>query len=544
MVAKLPIIYIRGYGGPTAGINSAVEDPFYGFNGGSTHIRVAGDGTPAFYQFEGPLIRLMGDEGYRVFVHGSQQYVLDDPDPKIDLSSAPSIWVHRFYDQAATTFASPPQENLIEKVLTWGHQKVTADGFNIEDAAQGLYDLVLKVISRTAKPASAPGKVILVAHSMGGLIARCMIQKICQQDGHQPATELVAKLFTYGTPHGGIRSEGGIAQWVEETFGPAGSDIFAPGKMQGYLSPGKHFGEDCDPGWDPQVIDPPVFPVDDIFCLIGTDPADYGWAPRTAMGPQTDGLVHIDNAYVRGAHRAYVHRSHSGAYGEVNSEEGYQNLRRFLFGRWAVLALLADASLPPAPAASWQLDMRLSIRGLSVVMSEQLAEHWCPIMLSALAGQPDPLAQPGGVPLAGTFLLDPADPDNLIPGANGRMRYTLTLRLFKVPVAGRVFNFADSLEQVPYWQDWLIVDVDPGTTADAAPGRLSAYAAWGSLIPGASLNPDPLDQQLPPEQGGQSLAFARAADWSLTAGVTLPQTANDQGILGGQAKIRIQVKAR
>jgi hypothetical protein len=30
--------------------------------------------------------------------------------------------------------------------------------------------------------------------------------------------------------------------------------------------------------------------------------------------------------------RAYVHRSHSGYYGIVNSEEGYQNLTRFLFG--------------------------------------------------------------------------------------------------------------------------------------------------------------------------------------------------------------------
>jgi hypothetical protein len=29
---------------------------------------------------------------------------------------------------------------------------------------------------------------------------------------------------------------------------------------------------------------------------------------------------------------AYVYRSHSGYYGIVNSEEGYQNLTRFLFG--------------------------------------------------------------------------------------------------------------------------------------------------------------------------------------------------------------------
>ncbi len=80
-------------------------------------------------------------------------------------------------------------------------------------------------------------------------------------DGYKLATELVSKFFTYGTPHGGIRSAGGIAQWVEETFGPAGSKIFAPELMQGYLDPDKEFGDRCDKGWDPQVIDPPVFPV-------------------------------------------------------------------------------------------------------------------------------------------------------------------------------------------------------------------------------------------------------------------------------------------
>jgi pimeloyl-ACP methyl ester carboxylesterase len=541
MVDKLPIIYIRGYGGPTAGINTAVEDPFYGFNGGSTHIRVAGDGDPAFYQFEGPLIRLIGDEGYRVYVHGSQESMLDNPD--VDLSKDPSIWIHRFYDQAATTFSAPPHENLAERLLDRVRQKVTAVGFNIEDAARDLYTLVQKVISRTTKPGQDPTKVFLVAHSMGGLIARCMIQKICEEPGNKHATELVARFFTYGTPHGGIRSAGGIAQWVEETFGPAGSNIFAPELMQGYLDPGKKFGDVCDPNWDPQEIKPAVFPVDDIFCLIGTDPADYGWASRTAMGPQTDGLVHIDNAYVRGAHRAYVHRSHSGPYGEVNSEEGYQNLRRFLFGRWAVLALLVDASLPADASASWQLDMRLSIRGLSVVMSEQLAEHWCPIMLNAPAGQPDPLASADGVPLAGTFLLDPADPDNLIPGVGGRMRYTLTLRLFNVPVSGGVFNFSNSLEQVPYWQDWLIIDVDPALGADGTQGPLTAYAAWGSLVPGFSGSTSSLDLQLPPEQGGQPLTFTPRPG-VLESDVLLPAAANSKGILGGQAKIRISVRSR
>ena len=29
---RLPIIYVRGYAGPTAGIDAQVDDPFYGFN--------------------------------------------------------------------------------------------------------------------------------------------------------------------------------------------------------------------------------------------------------------------------------------------------------------------------------------------------------------------------------------------------------------------------------------------------------------------------------------------------------------------------------
>lgn len=225
---KLPIVYIRGYGGPTAGINTAVEDPFYGFNSGSTHLRVAGDGAPAFYQFEGPLVRLISDEGYHVYVHGSQQAVLDNT--SADLTKDPSIWIYRFYDEAATTFAAQPHENLVERLRRWGHQRITSDGFDIESAAQGLYDLIVKIIERTSDPAGTPNKVNLVAHSMGGLIARCMIQKICQTDNHRPATELVSSLFTYGTPHGGIRSAAGIAQWVEETFGPASFEYLCAAK--------------------------------------------------------------------------------------------------------------------------------------------------------------------------------------------------------------------------------------------------------------------------------------------------------------------------
>lgn len=89
----------------------------------------------------------------------------------------------------------------------------------------------------------------------------------------------------------------------------------------------------------------------------------------------------IDNAYVPGAHQAYVYRSHSGRYGLVNSEEGYQNLRRFLFGDHKAEAALVGHRLPRRDGTVWQAEVRLSVRGLQVVMHERMSAQWCPIQL-------------------------------------------------------------------------------------------------------------------------------------------------------------------
>jgi hypothetical protein len=99
MAEKLPIVYVRGFAGDTSGINKAVADPFYGFNEGSTHVRVGGDGEPTFYQFESPLLRLLLDEQYEILVDGGQLAYLESHE-KIPTNS---IWIHRFYDVSATT---------------------------------------------------------------------------------------------------------------------------------------------------------------------------------------------------------------------------------------------------------------------------------------------------------------------------------------------------------------------------------------------------------------------------------------------------------
>jgi pimeloyl-ACP methyl ester carboxylesterase len=538
-VQKLPIIYVRGYAGATATINNQVDDPFYGFNKGATHVRVNGDGDPMYYQFEGPMLRLITDDDYELLVHGDQHVFLTEA--KAGEVPQASIWVYRFYDQAATTFVAPPHRSLVEHFFDKLHHSVSADGFDIETAAAGLYDLILLIREKTGAD-----KVHLVAHSMGGLVARCLIQKICQGkdaggNDRLPARDIVAKLFTYGTPHGGISFEISALNWAQEAFGPAGADIFAPEKMYGYLTPGARFGDTAqDPGsWDPQRVPEKVFSTDDIFCLVGTDPQDYG-APKLVVGPRSDGLVRIEHAYIRGANRAYVHKSHSGSYGEVNSEEGYQNLRRFLFGRWRVQV---DFDRLPRGASGnghdvWQADMRLAVRGLSVVMSEQIAAHWCPIQLNDELARPfDSVDTP--VPLVATFLLDPAQQ---LPEAQnrheGRARYSLTLRVFKVPERDGLFSFRDHLEQVPDWADTLVVDVAP--TADGT--GLQAWMAWNSQVDGALEDFDPITEGVR-GASGDAVAFERNGD-VLTNRIDLPATAQALPVLGKSAGLVISVRER
>lgn len=89
MVEKLPIVYVRGFAGDTSGINKTVADPFYGFNGGLTDVRVSGDGEPIFYQFESPLLRLYLDEDYQIL--SLSLYCWTMGQPRRPASASPSL---------------------------------------------------------------------------------------------------------------------------------------------------------------------------------------------------------------------------------------------------------------------------------------------------------------------------------------------------------------------------------------------------------------------------------------------------------------------
>lgn len=309
-----PIIYLRGYAATQGLVEDTVADPYMGFNLGSTKIRQIHTRDIARFIFESPLVRLMKDEGYSDIYQGGAEL------PRSERPPARSVWIYRYYEPVSKSLGKDfrPQ---------------------IEDYARGLKELIdnmeaqfTMVGGKRDEEAAEKFRVYLVAHSMGGLIVRCLLQNI------SPGDKRVDKVFTYATPHGGIdlRWIGNVPKFLQVN----NTENFNEKRMREYLKlPRGSEVNSLDGKFDPERF----------FCLVGTNNRDYG-LQRVAVGPMSDGLVQIANAYVQGAPRALVHRSHSGHYGIVNSEEGYQNLRRFLFGNVRADAYLNvhEITLPPA----------------------------------------------------------------------------------------------------------------------------------------------------------------------------------------------------
>lgn len=352
-----PIIYVRGFAATQGEIEDTVADPYMGFNLGSTKSRRAWTGEVQRHYFESPLVRLMGDHGYEdVFVEGEDSVATPHPERPVPYRC---VVIYRYYDDASRDFGAgqtPP----------------------IEHFARGLSALVLRLRERVcANPANgvAPAdfRVHLVAHSMGGLVCRAFLQNPAL--GAPEARAAVDKVFTYATPHNGIdmRIVRNVPGWL--SFGDVNN--FNRERMAGYLAL---------PRAD-DVSEVRGFPPERIFNLVGTDARDYsvaGGLSAWAAGEASDGLVRIENAVTHGpgpggavvhSPRAFVHRSHSGHHGIVNSEEGYQNLVRFLFGSLRVDGILEvdDITLPvevqrahdagKAVRASYQFEVAASVRG-------------------------------------------------------------------------------------------------------------------------------------------------------------------------------------
>lgn len=314
--ARLPLILLRGWGGLT--LSDEQESPYYGFNDGTVYPQKLGEN----YIYEGLILKLLKSDfryqdatnviryysGVHQEVEASDDlsqwrrpetlpearwetlkshfrgFVRVDPTVALDYLDCPAtIWVYRYYD-----FGSRDLKLYAEK----------------------LKDVIAIVKAVTGAP-----MVNLLAHSMGGLVARWLIQNVYAAGD---AEEHINKLVTLGTPHGGIAFQklASLRLMELEHF----NREYLDETMQG----------DTITNFNPERC----------LCIIGTDHRAYGarvaawlnslgdwWGSRGS-----DGLVKQENAAIKGAYRAYVHKPHGGRDSLVTAREAFEIGTRFLFG--------------------------------------------------------------------------------------------------------------------------------------------------------------------------------------------------------------------
>ena len=449
-----PVIYIRGYAMTEGERNETASDPFCGFNVGSTVFRATADKKAAAekFVFESPVLRLVTDFGYRhVYQNGAD---IMDPDwaPPRDASGQPvagippqSIVIYRYYDDGSG-------------LLGAGRSK------DIREYAKGLNTLVLKIRELVCAWKGPDGKdkpidlndfrCYLVAHSMGGLVARAFLQN--RTLSSDEARKCVDKLFTYATPHNGIDVAGfNVPQW----FSKDEANTFNRTEMENYLDIA-----DVAKANEGRVdlLPEDALSSDRVFTMVGTNRGDYEAGMglvRAFVGHGSDGLVRISNATLWGCDRqakrltkpaatAYCYRSHSGYFGIVNSEEAYQNLSRFLFGdiRVDIWLHIESVSLPSAleghadkVEALYQFELLASPRGKRWYLTRRVSEEDSPACRTHTQLTNPKSEQDNAMYLSSVFLMNKARVNLKNPG----LAYAMT-------VAARV---PDYQVEKKFWPD-------------------------------------------------------------------------------------------
>ena len=176
-----PIVYVRGYAMTAGEREDTFYDSYYGFAANSVEKREAP--PPDYFKadvFEGQLIRFMklGDYRYADASNAGIEEFGDNP--------SRSMWVCR----------------LRYRFLFRRTRDIKRSCGRIAIAA------IMETIPKELRPhvdfrGRRRYKVILIAHSMGGLVCRALVQNLLPAAGHD-AKRWIHRFVTMGTPHGGI----------------------------------------------------------------------------------------------------------------------------------------------------------------------------------------------------------------------------------------------------------------------------------------------------------------------------------------------------
>lgn len=326
----LPLILIRGFGG--VDVSDERQVAYQGFNDGTVYPQKRGEN----YIYEGMVLKyLKSDWRYHDATNVVGYYsrpitgeaelppelsaldpgyfsghrVVIDPGTALNLVNARedprrSLWIFRYYDLDDRSFA------------TYGEALVRLIDF--------IRDLTV-VKSGHPKP-----PVNIIAHSMGGLIAREAIQVTLPTLGRS-ASECINKVVTLGTPHKGITFQS-IRDW----------NLFEADEELERFNPSAQA--------DPRIPWSAVnfsshFPPERLLCVVGTNYRTYSTRIATvlnrfASAPQefgwnynrSDGLVKQASAQLPGAPRTFIHKCHGGRDSIVTARESFEVATRFFHG--------------------------------------------------------------------------------------------------------------------------------------------------------------------------------------------------------------------
>lgn len=174
-----PIVFFRGFAFSRKELEETYNDTYNGFNSSSVE-RIEYTRYPpknAKHFFEGMIIRFMKLDGYSYFDQNNNGLEkMDEP--------YRSLWVSRFYDydieldyRQTIQYHARRLNTLITKTIP---ERLRALG-----VTHGVGDSQIKVN--------------LIAHSMGGLVCRTMMQTLMKQP-----QDYIHKFVTLGTPHKGF----------------------------------------------------------------------------------------------------------------------------------------------------------------------------------------------------------------------------------------------------------------------------------------------------------------------------------------------------
>lgn len=336
---RFPIVLVRGFGSGDPEMEKNL--PYQGFNMGTVYHQKKGYD----YIYEGLILKLIKEQTYidasnvvgfyskpknyspfeifsedeankrktaeeydesffkgRTVLHFEQAELfrwnqIDSFDPEVLWKS---IWVFRYMDYH------------VRKLDIYGEE---------------FYKFIRIILAVTGAPA-----INIVAHSIGGLIVRCSLQK------HIPWEErnrIINKFITIGTPHKGLNFK-----LLPDHFTFLGTakefSVFSPKAQQNaeetlsylnYSDKLKHR----------------------TLCIIGSNYKDYdeqlkrklaNFYSESSEGEKaynrSDGLVKQNTAYIDGALTTFVHKPHSGRDSLIHSREVYEVLSRFLFGDYLI----------------------------------------------------------------------------------------------------------------------------------------------------------------------------------------------------------------